>query len=62
MLPMRFEPNELVKYYRGEKKRVFHQFSLTPSNGLKTWRRTKTEDDGRMFPVLIPPKLLSNFS
>jgi predicted flavoprotein YhiN len=62
MLPCCFEPNELVKYYpRGEKelRGPFHQFSSGDTIVLKTWRRTKTEDDG-CFPFLIPPKLLSN--
>jgi predicted flavoprotein YhiN len=40
-----FEPNELVKYYpRGEKNCAdlsINFLLVTPSNGLKTWRRTK---------------------
>jgi hypothetical protein len=60
-----FEPNELVKYYpRGEKNCAdlsINFLLVTPSDGLKTWRRTKKlkTTDG-CFPFLIPPKLLSN--
>jgi hypothetical protein len=59
-----FEPNELVKYYpRGEKECAdlsINFLLVTPSNGLKTWRRTKTETTDGCFLFLIPPKLLSN--
>jgi hypothetical protein len=58
-----FEPNELVKFLRGEKKLrgPFHQFVQATIEWFENGVELKIETDGRMFPVSIRQNIIDCF-